>query len=277
MVAGPVSCATGLSLGEEIQWGAAHDSFYEYLIKTFILWPNQKTELYKDRWILAVENTIKNLSSWSSPTPVHPSYRYLAVHDGQKKNEMAHLTCFAPGNFLLGARALDRKDIFQFGLDILEGCWHAYNVTPTGICPERWRWKSNDTFDEPFSATARSEWEQYGLWSTDGEYLLRPETIESYFYAYRLTGNKIYQERAWDAFERISEVTRAPYGYSAIQDVMTTGGGSKRDEQESFWLAETLTYLYLIFDDTERISLDDWVFNTEAHPLRKARGVKWEP
>lgn len=47
------------------------------------------------------------------------------------------LTCFAPGNFLLGARAVNRDDIFQFGLDLLEGCWHAYNVTPTGISPER--------------------------------------------------------------------------------------------------------------------------------------------
>src|SRR5438046_5375020 len=38
---------------------------------------------------------------------------------------------------MLGARALKRDDIFQFGLDILEGCWHSYNVTPTGISPER--------------------------------------------------------------------------------------------------------------------------------------------
>ena len=53
-------------------------------------------------------------------------------------NDSDHsLTCFAPGNFLLGARALKRDDIFQFGLDILEGCWHSYNVTPTGISPER--------------------------------------------------------------------------------------------------------------------------------------------
>jgi Glycosyl hydrolase family 47 len=102
------------------------------------------------------------------------------------------------------------------------------------------------------------------------------ETIESYFYAYRLTGNKLYQDRAWDAFERISEVTRAPYGYSAIRDVMTPGGGSKRNEQESFWLAETLKYLYLIFDDVEQISLDEWVFNTEAHPFRRGREVNWE-
>jgi mannosyl-oligosaccharide alpha-1,2-mannosidase len=46
------------------------------------------------------------------------------------------LTCFAPGNFLLGGRALNREDIFTYGLDILEGCWRAYNATPAGIAPE---------------------------------------------------------------------------------------------------------------------------------------------
>jgi mannosyl-oligosaccharide alpha-1,2-mannosidase len=101
------------------------------------------------------------------------------------------------------------------------------------------------------------------------------ETIESYFYAYRLTGDRIYQERAWYAFEHISEVTRSSYGYSAIRDVMSQGGGSKSNGQESFWLAETLKYLYLIFDDPERLSLDEWVFNTEAHPLKRGREVHW--
>ena len=67
----------------------------------------------------------------------------------------------------------------------------------------------------------------------------------------------------------------APFGYSAIRDIMIPGGRSKRDEQESFWLAETLKYLFLIFDDPARISLDEWVFNTEAHPLRRERKVEW--
>lgn len=91
---------------------------------------------------------MRNLSSWSLPTLDHPSYRYLAIHDRQKKNEMGQyfvdqnvsdrsLTCFAPGNFMLGARVLKRDDIFQFGLDVLEGCWHSYNATPTGISAER--------------------------------------------------------------------------------------------------------------------------------------------
>jgi mannosyl-oligosaccharide alpha-1,2-mannosidase len=105
--------------------------------------------------------------------------------------------------------------------------------------------------------------------------ILIKETIESYFYAYRLTGNKTYQERAWTAFQHISAVTRAPHGYSAIRDATSPGGSSQSDNQESFWLSETLKYLYLIFDDPARVSLDDWVFNTEAHPLKRGRKVQW--
>jgi len=35
----------------------------------------------------------------------------------------------------------------------------------------------------------------------------------------------------------------------------------------SWFLAETLKYLYLLFDDTNAITFNNWVFNTEAHPL----------
>jgi len=50
---------------------------------------------------------------------------------------------------------------------------------------------------------------------------------------------------------------------------MTIGGGNKLNVEETFWLAETLKYLFLIFDDPQRLSLDEWVFNTEGHPLRR--------
>ena len=33
--------------------------------------------------------------------------------------------------------------------------------------------------------------------------------------------------------------------------------------------ARTLKYLYLLFDDSGHLPLEDWVFNTEAHPLRR--------
>jgi mannosyl-oligosaccharide alpha-1,2-mannosidase len=77
---------------------------------------------------------------------------------------------------------------------------------------------------------------------------------------------------AWEIFHHITAATRARYGYSSIRDVLTPGGWYQSDQTESFWLAETLKYLFLIFDDPERVSLDDWVFNTEAHPLRRGGG-----
>ena len=43
---------------------------------------------------------------------------------------------------------------------------------------------------------------------------------------------------------------------------------TKDDKMQSFWLAETLKYLYLLFSPSSIIPLSDWVFNTEAHPFR---------
>jgi mannosyl-oligosaccharide alpha-1,2-mannosidase len=99
--------------------------------------------------------------------------------------------------------------------------------------------------------------------------------MESIFYAYRTTGDTIWQDRAWEAFQHITTVTQAPLGYSSVADVMKDNGGEQLNEQQSFWLAETLKYLYLIFDDPSIISLDEWVFNTECHPLRRGRLVNW--
>lgn len=57
-------------------------------------------------------------------------------------------------------------------------------------------------------------------------------------------------------------------GYSSINNVRNPRKPEPRDKMESFFLGETLKYLYLLFsDDTEYLSLDSFVFNTEAHPL----------
>ncbi|KAK5995685.1 Endoplasmic reticulum mannosyl-oligosaccharide 1,2-alpha-mannosidase [Cladobotryum mycophilum] len=101
-------------------------------------------------------------------------------------------------------------------------------------------------------------------------YLLRPEAIESVFYLYRITGDPIWMEKGWRMFEATIRATRTEIANSAIDNVMKDEPELK-DEMESFWLAETLKYYYLLFADPETISLDDFVFNTEAHPLRRPR------
>ncbi|OMJ11957.1 Mannosyl-oligosaccharide 1,2-alpha-mannosidase MNS1 [Smittium culicis] len=58
----------------------------------------------------------------------------------------------------------------------------------------------------------------------------------------------------------------------ALKEVTATGSKKKLlNSMERFFLAETLKYLYLLFSPTDYISLEDFVFNTEAHPLKKIK------
>jgi mannosyl-oligosaccharide alpha-1,2-mannosidase len=83
----------------------------------------------------------------------------------------------------------------------------------------------------------------------------------------------MYQEKAWRLFESITKATQTEHSFSSIPDVLKPSGNFN-DACESFWYAETLKYFYLIFSEPDVISLDDYVFSTEAHPLRIPK-PKW--
>jgi mannosyl-oligosaccharide alpha-1,2-mannosidase len=100
----------------------------------------------------------------------------------------------------------------------------------------------------------------------DKRYLLRPEAIESVFYMHRITGDPKWREYGWKMWQSVEKMTRYEIAYSSVMDVTAavpyhTGG------MESFWTAETLKYFYLLFEDEGVASLDEYVYNTEAHPL----------
>ncbi|KAK3346808.1 glycosyl hydrolase family 47-domain-containing protein [Lasiosphaeria hispida] len=103
----------------------------------------------------------------------------------------------------------------------------------------------------------------------DPRYILRPEAIESVWYMYRITGDPAWQERGWRMFEAVIAATQTDIGHTAISDVTTSDTPRPTDSMESFWLAETLKYFYLLFTTPDVISLDEWVLNTEAHPFRR--------
>jgi mannosyl-oligosaccharide alpha-1,2-mannosidase len=110
----------------------------------------------------------------------------------------------------------------------------------------------------------------------DRRYLLRPEAIESVWILYRITGDKNYQEAAWNMFRSVCAATETDLANSAVDDVMFGASLVKSNSMESFWLAETLKYFYLVFSEPEVGSLDDFVYNTEAPPLRRPKkGVLW--
>jgi mannosyl-oligosaccharide alpha-1,2-mannosidase len=89
----------------------------------------------------------------------------------------------------------------------------------------------------------------------------RPEAIESVFILYRITGDPSLQDAAWRMFESINNATFAEFANSAIADVTVQEGKEteKLDQCESFWMAETLKYFYLIFSEPSLVSLDDYV------------------
>ena len=67
-------------------------------------------------------------------------------------------------------------------------------------------------------------------------------------------------------FEAIVKHTRTDIANARLANVMDANP-SKEDSMESFWLAETLKYFYLLYSEPGVVSLDDFVLNTEAHPL----------
>lgn len=89
-------------------------------------------------------------------------------------------------------------------------------------------------------------------------YLLRPEAIESVFVMYRLTGDDYWRVKGWKMFEAIVKYTRSELGHAAIKDV-TSQRPTQKDSMESFWLAETLKYFYLLFSDPSVVDLDQYV------------------
>jgi ER degradation enhancer, mannosidase alpha-like 2 len=99
----------------------------------------------------------------------------------------------------------------------------------------------------------------------DDGYPLRPEIIESAYYLHHYTKDPEYLEMGRVFLDSLVTHCRTEAGYAELKSVVTK---EKVDRMQSFFLTETLKYLYLLFDE-KPVDLDTVVFNTEAHPLRR--------
>ena len=97
-------------------------------------------------------------------------------------------------------------------------------------------------------------------------YHLRPEIVESTYYLYHYTKEREYRQMGEKMFDDFVKHCRVESGYTALNNMVTK---EKQDEMESFALAETFKYFYLLFASPGRLDFNNVVFNTEAHPLRR--------
>jgi len=241
---------SGTSSYSTITFGAMGDSFYEYLLKVWI--QGNKTESvkhYRQMWETSMEGLI-SLTRKTTPS----NYSYICEKNGGSfSDKMDELACFAPGMLALGASGYGpekAEQIMNLAEELARTCYNFYQTTPTKLAGE------NYYFHPGQDMNVGTSWN-----------ILRPETIESLMYLWRLTGNKTYQDWGWDIFQAFEKNSRIASGYVGLRDV---NSGEKDDKMQSFFLAETLKYLYLLFSPPSVISFDEWVFNTEAHPLRIA-------
>ena len=251
----------GRFTGGVISFGALGDSFYEYLIKCWRSLDGLKdADAWRGMFDKAMEGMKKKLLHQWKVGENGELYSYLSPVGGGGK--MEHLACFVPGMLVLGAAEAPTPEVSQDYLEIAKNvartCVAMYDAQPTGLAPDH------------FALQTGSD----DVKLIDKKNIQRPETIESLFYLFRKTGDEQYREQAWRIFQSMKKAYRTRAGgWQGVRDVSHTPPQGD-DKMQSFFLAETLKYLYLLYCDDSVMHLDEWVFNTEAHPFKVTRNNK---
>lgn len=243
------------------------------MIKSYIYDPTATTsEEHKNFWFNAVQSTYDHIV-------VHPfewpNLTFITEGDpaANMMFSMDTYSCFAGGNILYGSTYLEKSSSTtsqnftaykDLGLAVTASCRHLYATTVSGLGPAVWSWfdSYNHTYNQSWiTGAAEYSVESRGYFMRRPMYYSFPETLESIFYAWRLTGDEIYADWAWEIFQSI--VKESDYG---LEDVDVPG--TFEETLETYFFAESMKYLWLTFADPSDISLDEWVFNTEGHPFR---------
>ncbi|KAF2680466.1 glycoside hydrolase family 47 protein [Lentithecium fluviatile CBS 122367] len=270
-------------------WSHAGGGMYEMLLKLSVYDP-KRFGSYQRKWTIAAESTIKYLASHPRG---RPDLTFLAdFKDQQLLYQQDHSGMFAAASFILGGMVTGEKRFLNFGLDVVNTYVEMYSATVTGIGPESVGWipATCDTDEETrkeacevpaaYGDQEKSGFvKRAGFWATNTKYLLRPEVLESLYYAYRATGDAKYRDMSWQIIRNVVKWTKAGSAYAELEDVnarmKVRGTDGRRDWMNSYMLTEVFMYAYIIhLEDTPwQLHGDgkyDWIFSTQAHPLKVA-------
>ncbi|GAB2269884.1 Alpha-mannosidase I mns5 [Dionaea muscipula] len=207
--------------------GAGVDSFYEYLIKAYILFGKEEYWRMFHSAYLAVQKYLR----------YGPWYHEADMRTGRATHwQLTSLQAFWPGlQVLVGDIPAANSSHREF-FDV----WEKF-----GVMPER------------YLLDYRT------LHPTEKYYPLRPELAESTFYLYQATKDPWYLEVGESIVKSLNAYTKVEGGFASVRDVTTM---QLEDHQHSFFLSETCKYLYLLYDDSF-LAKRNYIFTTEGHPL----------
>jgi mannosyl-oligosaccharide alpha-1,2-mannosidase len=265
----------GTFRGDNIRLGSRGDSYYEYLIKQY-LQTSQQEPVYQAMWNESLAGVKKHLLTYSYPN----NFTVLAERpngiDQALSAKMDHLVCFMPGTIALattGGRPLAeaRKDSnwgpqqeedMRIAQELTKTCLGMYR-TPTGLAPEIANFNIHDpplmykdfspetqpqsppSFDKCLDKACTQKEavgaEDYIIKQGDVHNLQRPETVESLFYMWRITGDEMYRRAGWEMFQAFMKhgAVEDGEGFSSVANVKEVPV-KLRDNMESFWLVSLI-------------------------------------
>ncbi len=232
LVGESINVETGAWTNTDSHIGGGIDSYYEYLWKCWLLFGDRDC---RDMWTASIPAVHKYLADeirgelW---------YGHADMQTGKRtKTTYGALDAFFPGLLVFSGDLARARRLQASSVKM----WNLY-----GIEPETLDYKT--------------------MHVVAGSYRLRPEIVESTYYLYHYTGKARYRQMGEKMFDDFVKYCRTGAGYAALADVTTK---QQLDEMESFVLAETFKYFYLLFAAPETLEFDRVVLNTEAHPLRR--------
>ncbi|OWF50523.1 ER degradation-enhancing alpha-mannosidase-like protein 3 [Mizuhopecten yessoensis] len=208
--------------------GAGIDSYYEYVLKAYILLGD---DTYLQRFNKHYDAVMKYISQGPMFVDVH-MHKPLSI----SRHFMDSLLAFWPGLQVLKGDIKPAMETHEMLYQIMQ----RHNFLP-----------------EAFTTDFRVHW---------GHHPLRPEFVESTYFLYKATGDPHYLNVGKEVINNLNTYARVDCGFAAIKDVTT---GVHEDQMDSYVLAETFKYLYLMFSEkSDRVlDIDDYIFTTEAHLL----------
>jgi ER degradation enhancer, mannosidase alpha-like 2 len=227
-----IDCETGQWLDSDSHVSACIDSYYEYLLKSSILFDDREM---KEAWETSKAAIARYLAD-EVPSG------YWIGHADMNTGKRTHTWFGLLDAFYPAVLALSSDVPTAARLE--ESCFKMWNKY--GIECERFDYVKMDTLDP--------------------RYQLNPEIVESAYYLYHYTNDTRYIEMGKTFFDNLKMYCRMDEGYSGLRNVATK---ERTDLMESYFLAETWKYMYLLFAPPETLEFNKVVFNTEAHPIRK--------
>lgn len=233
LVGTTIDVESGRWVNTSSSMGAMIDSYYEYLLKCERLFGDSECGAM---WREAIAAANRHLAD---ETANGLWYGVADMKDGKRTRTIyGALHAFLPGVLAMGGD-LDRARRLQ------DSGFHMWNVH--GIEPELFDYST--------------------MQAASPGYQLRPEIMESAYVLYHYTKDPKYIEMGRTFLQALVTHTKVEAGHTSLRSVVTK---EKGDRMHSFWFAETLKYLYLLFAP-DRLAFDRHVFNTEAHPFKLSR------